>query len=70
MKQFNLDAIGQMRARIRRKGVHGTDIHVKDLLTDDEIADLPVEKIHYWVRQGIWTQKDFKRWLKIIRVIE
>ena len=59
-----------MRSRIRRKGVYGTDIHVKDLLTNDEIADLPVEKIHSWIRQGIWTQKDFSRWLKIIRVIE
>lgn len=59
-----------MRSRIKRKGIYGSDIKVLNLLTDDEIADLPVEKIHYWVRQGTWTQKDFKRWLKIIRVIE
>lgn len=67
---FNTDTIGQMRSRIKRKGINGNDIKVKGLLTDDEIADLPVEKIHYWIRQGIWSQKDFNRWLKIIRVIE
>lgn len=66
----NKDALNQMRSRISRKGIAGNDIKVKGLLTDDEIADLPVEKIHYWIRQGIWTQKEFKRWLKIIRVIE
>jgi hypothetical protein len=60
----------QMRMRIKRKGIHGADIKIKGLLTDDEIADLNVEKIHYWIRQGIWTQKEFKMWLKIIRVIE
>lgn len=70
MKNFSLTYIEQMRSRIKRKGIYGSDIKVLNLLTDDEIADLPVEKIHYWVRQGTWTQKDFKRWLKIIRVIE
>jgi hypothetical protein len=66
----NKDALAQMRSRINRKGINGNDIKVKDLLTDDEIADLPVEKIHFWIRQGIWSQKEFKKWLKIIRVIE
>jgi hypothetical protein len=66
----NKDALEQMRSRIKRKGINGNDIKVKGLLTDDEIADLPVEKIHFWIRQGIWSQKEFKKWLKIIRVIE
>jgi hypothetical protein len=70
MIQRNIDTLSQMRSRIKRKGINGNDIKVKGLLTDDEIADLPVEKIHYWIRQGIWTQKEFKMWLKIIRVIE
>jgi hypothetical protein len=70
MSHFSLTQLEQMRSRINRKGINGNDIKVHKLLTDDEIADLPVEKIHYWVRQGIWNQKDFKRWLKIIRVIE
>lgn len=66
----NKDALAQMRSRIKRKGIYGEDIKVKDLLTEDEIADLSVDKIHTWIRQGIWTQKEFKMWLKIIRVIE
>ena len=66
----NKDALNQMRSRISRKGINGSDIKVKGLLTDDEIADLPIEKIHFWIRQGIWSQKEFKMWLKIIRVIE
>ena len=66
----NKDALEQMRSRIKRKGINGNDIKVKGLLTDDEIADLSVEKIHFWIRQGIWSQKEFKMWLKIIRVIE
>ncbi len=70
MKHLSMTHIEQMRYRIKRKGIYGSDIHVKNLLTDDEIAELPVEKIYSWVHQGIWTQKDFKRWLKIIRVIE
>lgn len=60
----------QMRMRIKRKGIYGADVKIKGLLTNDEIADLPVEKIHYWIRQGIWSQKEFNMWLKIIRVIE
>lgn len=70
MNRFSMTHIEQMRSRIKRKGIYGSDVHVKNLLTDDEIADLPIEKIYSWVRQGIWTQKDFKCWLKIIRVIE
>jgi hypothetical protein len=66
----NKDALNQMRSRIKRKGIYGEDIKVKDLLTDDEIADLSVDKIHTWIRQGKWSQKEFKKWLKIIRVIE
>ncbi len=59
-----------MRMRIKRKGIYGADVKIKGLLTDDEIADLPIEKIHYWICQGIWSQKEFNMWLKIIRVIE
>lgn len=70
MSHVSLTTLGQMRSRINRKGIVGSDIKVHKLLTDDEIADLPVEKIHHWVSQGIWDQRDFKRWLKIIRVID
>lgn len=67
MRQHNLE---QMRVRIASKGIQGTDIKVAGLLTDDEIAYLPIENVHSWVRQSVWNQKDFKRWLKVLRVIE
>lgn len=70
MSHFSLTQIEQMRSRIKRKGIQGSDVKVPTLLSNDEIADLPVERIYSWVRQGIWNQRDFKRWLKIIRVIE
>lgn len=70
MSHLGMTHLQQMRSRINRKGIYGNDIKIANLLTDDEIADLSVEKIYSWVHQGKWNQKDFKRWLKIIRVIE
>jgi hypothetical protein len=59
----------EMRSRIANKGIQGNDIKIAGLLTDDEIADLPIENVHTWIMQGIWKQKDFKKWLKVLRVI-
>ncbi len=53
-----------------RPGVKADDIKHPNRLTDDQIADIPVEKVYEWVKTGAWKQKDFKRWLKVLRVIE
>jgi hypothetical protein len=45
-------------------------IRIPNFLTDDEIANIPIEKVYEWVRTGQWKQKDFKCWLKVMRVIE
>ena len=60
----------QIRVRIAKKGVYAEDIKYAGRLTDDEIAHLPVDKVYMWVKQGAWKQKDFKKWLKVMRVIE
>lgn len=46
------------------------DIKHAGRLTEDQIAAIPIEKIYEWVRTGQWKQKDFKRWLTVMRVIE
>jgi len=61
--------IEQTRVRIARKGIRGCDIKHKGLLTDDEIACIPTEKIYEWIKTGQWKLKDYKVWLKVIRVI-
>jgi hypothetical protein len=58
-----------IRCRIAKKGICAEDIKYKDRLTDDEIANLSVDKVHMWVRTGLWKAKDFKKWLKVMRVI-
>ena len=62
--------IEKIRARISRKGVRAEDIKRQGLLTEDEIAYLPVEKVYAWCRNGDWKQKDFNKWLKVLRVVE
>jgi hypothetical protein len=46
------------------------DIKHKERLTDEQIAAIPVEKVYEWVKTGAWKQRDFKKWLKVLRVIE
>lgn len=60
----------QVRARIESKGVRSGDIKIQGRLTDDEIATIPVEHVYEWVRTGQWKYRDFKRWLKVLCVIE
>ncbi len=50
--------------------VKADDIKHPNVLTDDMIADIPVEKVFEWVKTGQWKQKDFRRWLRVLRVIE
>jgi len=50
--------------------VKATDIKHLDLLTDDQIAAIPLDKVYEWVRTGQWRQKNFLRWLAVLRVTE
>jgi len=57
--------------------VQGAIIHIKashikhkGLITDDQIASIPVEKVYEWIKTGQWKQNDFKTWLRVMRVIE
>lgn len=58
------------QARIAKKGIRASDIKCKDLLTQEQIQDIPIELVYAWVKTGNWSQKDFKVWLKALRVIE
>lgn len=58
-----------IRVRIAKKGIYAEDIKHHGRLSEDEIAHLPVEKVYMWLRQGAWKQKDFNKWLKVMRVI-
>jgi len=62
--------IEEMRGRIARKGIQANDIKHKDLLTEQEIQFIDFDKVYMWVRTGDWKQKDFKRWLKALKVME
>lgn len=59
-----------IRVRIAKKGIYAEDIKYVGRLSEDEIACLPVDKVYMWLRQGAWKQKDFNKWLKVMRVIE
>jgi len=60
----------QIRVRISKKGIRASDIKHRGLLTEDEIAFIPIEKVYEWIKTGQWNLKDYKVWLKTIRVIE
>lgn len=50
--------------------VKAIDIKHRGRLTDDQIADIPIEKVYEWVKTGQWKQRDFRHWLKVMRVVE
>ena len=58
-----------VRCRIAKKGIYAEDIKHVGRLSEEEIAYLPVDKVYMWLRQGVWKQKDFNKWLKVMRVI-
>lgn len=62
--------IEMMQSRIARKGIQASDIKRKELLTTEQIQDIPIDRVYMWLRAGDWKQKDFNRWLKALRVIE
>lgn len=50
--------------------IKADDIKHPGRLTDDQIANIPVEHVFMWVRTGAWNQSNFKHWLKVLRVID
>jgi hypothetical protein len=60
----------KMQERIARKGIQAADIRHSGLLTQEQIQFIDFDKVYMWVRTGDWKQKDFKRWLKALRVVE
>lgn len=60
----------QIQARIESGKLHHDDIKHAGRLTDDQIAAIPVDQVYAWVRNGMWKPKDFKKWLKVLCVIE
>jgi hypothetical protein len=50
-------------------GVKAGDIK-GNLMSDDQVADIPTDLVYMWVRTGEWKKRDFERWLKVLRVIE
>lgn len=58
-----------IQSRISRKGIQASDIKRKELLSLEQIQDIPIDRVYMWVRTGDWKQKDFNRWLKALRVI-
>ena len=59
----------QIRVRISNKGIYAEDIYHEGRLSEDEIANLRVEMVYSWGRQGAWKTKHFNKWLKVMRVI-
>lgn len=60
----------ETQVRISKKGVRAEDIKHPDLLTTEQIMDIPIVNVYMWVRTGAWKKKDFEKWLRAIRVIE
>lgn len=50
--------------------VKADDIKHNGRLADNQIADIPIDKIYEWVKTGCWKKRDFETWLRVIRVIE
>ena len=46
------------------------DIRHAGRLTDDQIADIPIERVYEWIKTGHWKKRNFETWLRVIRVIE
>ena len=62
--------IEQAQIRIAKKGIKAVDIKHKDLLTKEQICDIEHSQVYQWIKCGDWSQKDFEKWLRALRVIE
>ena len=59
----------QARKRVNSGKILPSDIIRPGLLSNNEIQDISHRNIYRWVREKYWTEHDFERWLKSIRVI-
>lgn len=63
----------ELRNQRLAKGKHHVDDIYHDngllALTQEQIQDIPIEKVYEWTKTGQWKQKHFKKWLKALRVI-
>lgn len=64
------DPFAQRKLRIHTKGMQADDIHHEGLLEQNQIQDIPLEKVYEWVRTGKWKQKHFLRWAKAVRLTD
>jgi hypothetical protein len=60
----------QIRLRIESGKFKSEDIKHPDRLTEDQIASIPVEQVFCWSRTGAWKEKDFKKWCKVMCIID
>ncbi len=65
-EEMNIGNFEQIRARIETKGICARDIYDNNRLTDAEIAPISAINVYNWVKQGLWTQKHFKRWFEVV----
>lgn len=48
---------------------HAVQIKSDDILTTEEIANIPIQMVYMWTRSGAWKQKDFIKWLNAVKEI-
>ena len=60
----------QIIDRIDNKGIRYTDLKVKGLLTDEQVASIPEVTIFAWISTGLIRFKDFQRWLNAVAPYE
>lgn len=60
---------GNLSPSHRQPKLKATMIYHSDT-PDSVIADIPLEKVYEWIRAGLWKQKHFLRWAKVVRLIE
>ena len=70
MKYSNKKEISAIRARIATKGIRAEDIKYQDRLSVEQISEIPTSNVYLWVHDGLWTYKDFRRWLNIAAPFE
>lgn len=59
----------QAQNRINAGKIRHDDMR-NNVLSDNQIADLDVDQIYHWIRNGQWKPSDFRKWLTVIRVLE
>jgi len=60
----------QVDERIARSGVRPKDFHAPGRLSEEQIRDIPHQKIYEWVREGSITGKHFSKWVNAVWEME